>query len=268
MTMPTATPLISFIVINYRSRHLLPECLASLSRGCRTPREVIIVNNDHNPLPRQLFGDAAAIRIIENGRNRGFGAASNRGAASARGAFLCFFNPDARIVGKNFSSILSFFEKDATLGLVGGRLVQKNGAVQPWSAGEEVTPWNIIWNKATSRHMRMPWHSEKNRSVAWISGAAMVIRKEIFDALGGFDERFFLYFEDVDLCRRARDLGKKILYVPSVRIIHHGGGSVKSRAAQKRHYDASQALYFDKHYGMVTTFLLRISRFFYRLFAL
>ncbi|HLB50765.1 MAG TPA: glycosyltransferase family 2 protein [Patescibacteria group bacterium] len=266
MTMSSIAPRISFIIVNYRSRHLLSECLASLSRGCMASYEVIIINNDHEPLSRQLFGDTPAIQIIENGRNCGFGAAINRGAASARGAFLCFFNPDARIAGKNFSSLLSFFEKDDTLGLVGGRLVQKNGAVQPWSAGEEVTLWSTIWHKVTSRQ-HMPWHSEKNRSVAWISGAAMVIRKEIFDVLGGFDERFFLYFEDVDLCRRSRELGKKILYVPSVRIIHHGGGSVKSRVVQRQYYDASQELYFEKHYGIMLAFLLRIIRFFYRLSA-
>lgn len=264
--MPTSASRISFIIVNYRSRHLLAECLASISRGCAVPHEVIIVNNDKNPLPQSVHGDDI-VRVIESENNRGFGAGSNRGAASAQGTFLCFLNPDAHIVGENFSSLLSYFDEDGSVGIVGPRLVRQDGTVQPWSTGEDVTLWSTLWNKRAMWRSHMPWHSAENHPVAWVSGAAMVVRRTVFEALGGFDERFFLYFEDVDLCRRARAIGQKVLHIPLVHVIHRGGGSMENQSIQKQHYDTAQELYFEKHFGPMAKNFLRGIRFFYRLFA-
>ena len=112
--------------------------------------------------------------------------------------------------------IFQEFSKNQQLSALGARLIEEGGGLQEWSAGREITLMDIILNNLGFWRSRKIWESPTAQEAAWVSGAAMLIKKEDFLAIGGFDEKFFLYFEDIDLCRRLRDKGKKIIYYVTI----------------------------------------------------
>jgi len=255
---------LSIIIVNYQSRMYLEKCLASIYAkiSSRVSFEIIIINND---LQEDVVGLEAIfpeVRIIQNSRNNGFGGANNLGAKEMKGEILFFLNPDAEIVSDNISLILKQFRDNPILGVLGSRLIAPNGKVQKWSAGSDVNLWSILKNNLKLSWDKKYWYSQKTSEVSWVAGTALFIRQELFFQLGGFDERFFLYFEDVDFCKRARNLGKKVVYFPQFSILHHGGKSFSLKESQKKSYYQSQDYYFRKHFGFFQSKLLKILRFF------
>jgi len=234
--------MLSIIIVNYKSEKYLGKCVSSIKeRILNVGYEIIIVNNDATDLEAQLPKD---IKLINSGENTGFGAGCNLGAKSARGEIICFLNPDTEIVSNNFSGAICEFTKDNELAIIGSKLISEDGKTQEWIAGEEVTIWSTLMNNFGYKRDKKIWESTVPVKCAWVSGAAMFIRKDIFDKLGGFDEKFFMYFEDIDLCRRARQLSYKVLYFPEFVVKHFGGGSFTSKIKQKKYYHKAQFRYF------------------------
>lgn len=261
--MDTLKNSLSVVIVNYKSEKYLRDCVDSVREKINNDilRDIVIVDNDGNA----DFGDLENIppvRIVRSSKNNGFGSASNLGARNSEGEFLFFLNPDTRIISENISKILLDFEKDHSIGMVGGKLFGNDGRVQEWSAGSEITLNRIILNNLGFIGDRNIWKSENRITVGWVSGTAFMIRKDLFESIGGFDEDFFMYFEDADLCKRVRDLGKAIHFDPSLEIIHHGGASYENEpgSVQKRHYYASQDSYFKKHRHFAEARLLKAFR--------
>ena len=253
--MPNKTKL-SFIIVNYRSERYLKKCVASLFDKIRGVNfEIIIVNNDDN----NLIGIEKA-KIINLKKNVGFGKANNIGAKKASGKFLCFLNPDTIILSKNIGEIIKEFEKDSKIGVIGPRLISEFNETRWWCAGVKATPWDLIRNNLSFRKSRKIWESQMKKEADWVSGAALFILRQLFLKLGGFDENFFLYFEDIDLCRRAKELEKKVIYLPEVKIKHWGGKSNACEKGQKKEYYKSQDYYFKKHYGKLIGELVKVLR--------
>jgi len=200
------------------------------------------------------------IKILTSSQNSGFGSACNLGAKEAHGRYLCFLNPDTEIVSDNFQEIISEFENNEKTGVIGIRLEEENRKIQDWSAGKEINLWDIIGNNLGLKRSKKIWESRKKIECAWVSGACLFIRKDLFEKLNGFDEKFFLYFEDIDLCKRAIDLNYKILYFPKFAIKHFGGKSFGSKKEQKKHYYSSQDYYFKKHFGKIYSLMIKIIR--------
>lgn len=249
-------PQISFIIVNYQSTHYLEKCLGSLlSNSKLIEKEIIIVNNDDSFL--SVEGD---IKVIKSPQNSGFGSACNLGAKEACGKYLCFLNPDTEIISDNFQKIISEFENNEKTGVIGIKLEEENGKTQEWSAGREVNLWDIIGNNLGLKRSKKIWENKTKVECAWVSGACLFIRKELFEKLEGFDEKIFLYFEDIDLCKRAIKLNCKILYFPEIIIKHFGGKSSDSKKEQKKIYYKSQDYYFQKHFGRMQCFLLKTLR--------
>ncbi|MFA4817781.1 MAG: glycosyltransferase family 2 protein [Parcubacteria group bacterium] len=237
-------PKLSIIIVNYQSEKYLAKCIFSIKEKILAVEyEIIVVNNDD--LDIQCPSEA---RLINTGKNIGFGAACNLGARMAQGEILCFLNPDTEIVSENILNLLSEFEKDKKLAIVGPRLVRENGKTQWWCAGEEFTLWRLIKNNIGLIDSKKIWESQKDVAADWVSGAALFVKKEIFEKVEGFDEDFFMYFEDIDLCRRARQLGYKVLYFPKFTIKHFGGKSFLDKKTQKAYYYKSQRRYFRKYF--------------------
>lgn len=239
---------LSFIIVNYQSEKYLAKCISSIKeKFLGVEYEIIVVNNDN--LDIQCLSE---IKIINSGKNIGFGAACNLGAKTAQGEILCFLNPDTEIVSENIQDLLGEFEKDNKLAIIGPRLIvespRRGVSTQEWIAGKEVTILNTLLNNFGYKRDKKIWASESPIECAWVSGAAMFVREDLFQKLGGFDEKFFMYFEDIDLCRRARKLGYKILYFPNFQIKHFGGKSFLDKKTQKRYYYLSQLTYFRKHF--------------------
>ena len=247
---------ISFIIVNYQSERYLKKCVASLFNKIKNINfEIIIVNNDEN----NLTGIEKA-KIINLKKNVGFGKANNIGAKKAAGDFLCFLNPDTIILSENIGEIIKEFKKNSKIGVIGPRLISEFNETQWWCAGVKATPWDLLRNNLGFKKSRKIWESKIKKEADWVSGAALFIPRPLFLKLGGFDEKFFMYFEDIDLCRRTKELGKKIIYFPEVKIKHWGGKSSSCKKKQKKEYYKSQDYYFKKHYGGLVSWIVRALR--------
>lgn len=263
--MPKKTTLqrkISFIIVNYKSAATLRACIASISS--HVPRaweyEVILVNNDRQKISQEVHSTADT--VVDLGRNYGYGYANNRGAEVAQGELICLLNPDTYLLSSIAPILQLFCTRHSDI--VGPQLVTVDHSIQQWSAGTDMTLWELIRSHTGCARSKKVWQAQEVTEADWVSGAALFIRRALFEELQGFDETFFLYWEDIDLCRRARQNDARVLYCPQVQVQHISGASSSDKKQQKRHYDASQDHYFRKHFSPITGSLVRLVRTFYR----
>lgn len=248
---------ISIIIVNYRSRKYLDRCISSVESFLNNvPHEIIIVNNDKEKLSLASNNN---VLIIEKNSNCGFGTANNIGAAKARGGLLWFLNPDTELLSFDYDLIRqSFLNND--IGLVGTGLLTEEKMIQPWSAGFGITPWSIIKSNIGLDKSSSIWNSSLKIEADWVSGCSFLISRILFEKINGFDEDFFMYYEDIDLCRRVKATGKKILLEPSIKILHWSGKSAESERLQKKQYYESQDKYIRKHFGKILQTCIRMLR--------
>lgn len=217
----------SVVIVNWNAGEALTACLASLAADRAAGREVILVDNASSD------GSAAAAqarhpiaRLVDTGRNLGFAAGANAGAAAARGDVLVFLNPDAQVAPGAIALLLDALRTTPGAGIAGGGLVDERGRWQPGAA--RFAPLRHLLLDTTlgrlpGRARRAPYR------VDWVYGTFMAVRRDLFTQLGGFDTRYFLYGEDLDLCYRATRLGLRTLHVPSARAVHTGALSAGAR---------------------------------------
>ena len=256
IVMPKETTLLTVSIVNYRSADLLPACLASLRRYLRLPYEVIIVQHSDEEIS---VPENMPVRIVKQ-ENRGFGAGHNRAARLARGKYLFFLNPDTELI-MSIDPLLELM-RNRNIGVCAPELLTADGRPQKYASGRDVTLFSLLREKFAPA---APPRRGGRTVVDWVSGAAMLVRRAEFLALGMFDENFFLYFEDADLCRRFRQTGQKVVFDSTVRLRHIGGRSFSDRRGQKKHYDLSQDLYLRKYSSRATALLAAALRKIYRL---
>lgn len=254
------SPKISIVFVNYRSALYLKSALASLFafEPVADFFEVIVVNNDADEsVLLQALKQEYSFSLIESGGNLGFGRGNNLGVKEARGDILAFINPDILWTGAHLEKIASLFDADQAVGIVGMTLLNEDEEPEMWSAGQAPSlfslahnnllgaGWTHLW-RYVWRFGQAPTEDPSSSSLDWVSGGGLCIRKDVFSAIGGFDERFFLYFEDVDLCTEVRLRGFSVVRRTDLPLIHLGGKSSPSTRLQKKHFYASQKQYFDK----------------------
>lgn len=243
-------PDISFIFVNFRSAELLRQSLSSVYQmACRqaVPAEYIVVNNDsaEQATVDSLGAHEASPHIIHRAINEGFGRANNVGARLAAGEVLFFINPDTEMVKGDFPALLAAF-RTRPKALYGMALSQATGEREAWSAGAFPSLSRVMLSYAAPEFLPHPWLAQGIERSDWVSGAALAIRREFFHSIGGFDEVFFLYFEDVDLARRATEAGGWVGVYPFIEFRHAGGQSHKTFREKKQAYYAGQRQYFRK----------------------
>ncbi|MAE72203.1 MAG: hypothetical protein CME06_17250 [Gemmatimonadetes bacterium] len=225
-------PTVTVIVVALGARASLKRALASIPEGC----EVIVVDHGH-PLGRPVVeGDLPrGARLVRADRNRGFGAGCNEGARLAGGELLLLLNPDAELEPGAVETLVARIERDEAIGVVGGRLLRPDGSDE-LSFGRRPRPWDllVIALRLDGFARLFPWLGSFRMAAAdrsapaaphWVSGALLLIPATIFRRVAGFDERFFMYCEDVYLCERVRASGSEVAYEPSARAHHRGGGT-------------------------------------------
>lgn len=260
-----ANPHISLIFVNYRSARHLSDALESLSSLERETDlfEVIVVNNDPSESTRlEEIRQTFPFLLIESGENIGFGGGNNLGARSANGKILGFINPDVLWTGAHLQKITRFFDENQKIGILGMALLDADNRPEAWSAGFEPSLATLFRNNIFPAKQAL-WDKEGLSFPDWVSGGALFIRSGLFSAIGGFDERFFLYFEDVDLCTEARKRGFAVARHSSFPLIHLGGRSRRSLCLQKRHFYDSQKKYFGKRRPRWESKALACLRFFF-----
>jgi GT2 family glycosyltransferase len=251
-------------IVNYRSRHYLRECLFSIRENMPLgiEAEIIIINNDEQKLENFDLESAGAVpvRKIELQKNIGFGKAHNRAFRDSRGEYILFLNPDTKILPGALEKILCLFSENEKIGVASPLLVDLAGKIQPDIFGSRRTPFSIIAEKFFAQKKQGILRDKDIFEVDWVSGGAMLVRRSILEAVGGFDENFFMYFEDLDFCLRAKKAGCKVVAVPSARIFHESGKSFESEREKKKYYYASQDYYLRKHFGLIWSGALRLLR--------
>jgi hypothetical protein len=252
---------ISAILVNHNGRAHIGPCLKALASELPSGGEIIVVDNaSTDGSPEYIAAEFPAVKLIAGGSNPGFGAANNRGAAAAAGRGFLFLNTDTVVGPGSIGRLRAALDGSPGTGAVGPALVHPDGSYQVsfgrWVGflGQLVqkTVLNPYWKRALGRRVR-PLRP------GWLSAACCLVRREAFEAAGGFDETFFLYFEDIDLCRRIRREGWRLLFEPRARVVHIGGGSTAARPAEARfEYRRGQLRYYTKHAPALSRFFLRL----------
>lgn len=255
-------PELSVILVSHNDRRHLEPCLDSLALACRKMEaEVVVVDNcSSDGSPKIVKEKFPWVRLLENARNVGFAKACNAGVASTRGAFVLFLNTDTTVNRGALDMLLTEMRTNPEAGGVGPALERQEGGFQV-SFGKSVDFFSafiqkLLLNPYFTRKLKK---DKKRREVGWLSAACLLTRRKVLEETGPFDERFFLYFEDIDLCYRIREKGWKLFFLPVARMTHSGGGSTSSvKALSRYHYRKSQVLFYKKHNSGLSLFFLRL----------
>jgi GT2 family glycosyltransferase len=242
------------VIVSYNSAGTLRACVEPLTAlpGVR----VTVVDNDSPDDSLATIADLPA-DTLASGRNGGFGFGSNLGAARGSAPLILFLNPDARLEPGALDALRRTLAEHPDVALAGPAIRDEQGELQ--YTQRNFPRLRSTWSQALFLHRVAPtaaWTDEVIRdpeqygranAPQWLSGACMLVRRSAFEAIGGFDERFFLYCEDIDLCRRLRAAGHELRYVPDAAVRHVGGASAP-RVTTNRIYAQSRVRYARKHY--------------------
>lgn len=259
--LPRERPELSVIIVNYNDCAHLPACLSSLKIALSSlSAEVILVDNQSGDgSPSLVRSSFPWVRLIENDQNVGYPRANNIGFRQSQGEYVLFLNTDTIMPATALASLLTEIKARPEIGAVGPALVQENGRFQV-SFGKTVGIFSEIRQKLIlNPYFRIALrYSRKPRAVGWLSGACLLAKRAALEAAGLFDEAFFIYFEDIDLCQRISGQGFKLVFVPAVKVSHAGGAATSSRRWQSRlEYRRSQLHFYKKHNSRLSSRLLR-----------
>ena len=211
-------PEISISIVSHQQAALVKDLLADLQAHCVTPIEVILTLNVPETLPFDPAGFGFPVALISNHHAKGFAANHNAAFAIARAEYFCVMNPDVRLAQDPFP-MLQRVLSDSTIGVVAPLILSPAGAIED-SARRFPTPGSIL-RKVFCKRPAVDYQIEDATAFPdWVAGMFMVFRSEIYRRVGGFDEGYFLYYEDVDLCWRLRRQGYAVALLPAVRVIH------------------------------------------------
>lgn len=253
---------VSIIIVNWNTRDLLAGCLRSVYDTVRDLSfEVLVVDNASSDGSAQMVRERfPLVRLIENVENVGFAAANNLAMAQAQGRYILLLNSDASLPSGALDRLIAFADARPRAGVVGVQLVNADGSFQaawnrfPTPLTMLLEPWGIVqWVTRNPYYPSCPpGQAAHVQQCDWVGGACLLARAEAVAQVGLLDERFFMYSEEMDWCRRMRFAGWEIWYTPDVRVVHLGGGSAaRFSYAQLSRLYRSKAVYAEKHFGRV-----------------
>ncbi|MEP1062456.1 MULTISPECIES: glycosyltransferase family 2 protein [Cyanophyceae] len=258
---------VSIILVNYNGAEVVLDCLRSLLQFLHTvPYEIIVVDNASTDSSAALIAQHfPTVKLIIQAENRGFGAGNNVGATEAKGEFLFLLNTDTLLTSDVLPPLIMLMKEYPSVGIIGTKLLNADGTLQ-LSVADEIS---IFGEYNTLKQLKQYTDPQQRdaieqrfqhvQTVDIVIGAAFFIRRSLFETLSGFDETFFMYFEESDLCQRSRDRGWQVLYTPDVPIIHLGGYSVGKVSDRMRlEYRWSQIYYYQKHRPLWEQVVLRV----------
>jgi N-acetylglucosaminyl-diphospho-decaprenol L-rhamnosyltransferase len=253
--------MLSVIIVNFNSGGLLVRCLDSLCQNlAMVDHEVCIVDNastDGSAEEAARFSDVVLVQLPTNG---GFSHGVNVGLARTRGEVVMWLNPDTELLDPGIGELVSRLDRDPRVGILGPQIVSPDGGVQlscrSWPTYKTAlfNRYSLLTrlfpdNPHSREYLELNWDHASAKEVDWVSGCCLVHRRRVAEEIGGLDEAFFMYCEDVDFCRRARSAGWLTLYEPAMRVLHHIAGSTRSerrRMIIERH--RSMWRYYRKHF--------------------
>lgn len=252
---------VSVVVVNWNAGEQLNECIESVQTYAGNQLDsIVIVDNGSTDGSADAFDTARNLSIIRAGKNLGFGKACNLGATKNRSEFLLFLNPDAKLFPGTLPAALSFMSQpeNAHIGICGVQLVDNSGHVArsctrfPTVSAFVAGSLGIDRRFPKAGHFMTEWDHAETRLVDHVIGAFFLIRRELFEEVGGFDERFFVYLEDLDFSLRASKAGWKTVFLAEAKAFHAGGGTSQQVKARRLFYATrSKILYSFKHFNAI-----------------
>jgi len=262
------TVVLSIIIVHYKTRELTLQCLRSIREfKPRVPHEILLIDNgSQDGIGETVVKDFPEVRFIETGRNNGFSQANNLGIVNAYGKFLLLLNSDTKIIEPVFDRLVQAMDSHPDAGGIGPQHVGGDGRHQV-SYGKfpdlfteilrKIVAYRIALDDPNIRGYLTQFCSTE-QEVDWLSGSCLLLRREALRQAGLLDESFFMYFEDIDLCKRIRDRGWKNVFCPMSKILHYSGQSVKENIlAGLVAYRQSQIYFARKHYGRKGDYIVR-----------
>lgn len=266
---------LSIIIINWNSRDFLRDCLASIEQNRPPfPHEVIVIDNaSYDGAAEMVQRDFPEVRFLQSADNLGFARGNNAAAAAATSRVLLFLNPDTKVLGNVLAGMVQCLDSLSDSGILGCRILNADGTVQTTAIQAFPTLLNQLLDAEAFR-ARFPrsrlwgiaplFSTDKTPvPVDMVSGACLMIRRDVFDRIGGFSSDYFMYSEDVDICKKAKDAGWKSYYLPTASIIHYNGQSTKKQPSYFSCivHQQSRFSYFKKMRGHFYACCFRATQF-------
>lgn len=260
---------LSVIILNYNVRYFLELCVLSVQQAIQyLDAEIIVVDNnssdDSCAMMKQRFPN---IKLIENKENSGFPKGNNIGVEQAKGEYICILNPDTVVAEDTFKKVLAFAEKQSDLGIVGCKLIDGTGNFLPESKRGIPTPWvaftkifglykffpdSPLFNRYYAQHL----NENQTGKVEILVGAFMVMKRELYIEIGGFDEKCFMYSDDIDLSYMALQKGKSNYYFHETSVIHYKGESTVKDGTYMKRFQEAMNFFYRKHFKVSVFFSL------------
>lgn len=267
-----AKPVVSVCIVSYNTLQLLVRCLESVSRESDGLEcEVILVDNastdDSAAQVARRFPD---VQLVGNPTNQGYTRAMNQALRRARGDYVLLLNPDAQLLHGALAALIGALEQHPDWGAVGARLENPDGTLQVTGSRFPSQLYLLLEalglnarfprNPVRTHHTYAKWKRNSERIVEALSGACLLVRRSVVAAVGLLDERFMMYKEELDWCKRMHAQGWRVGYVPAARALHYGQQSARQlqEAERAQLYWSSQVRYADKYYGIWMAWMMRM----------
>jgi len=253
---------LTIVIVNFNSGSHLGACLRSIADHAPGTGVIVVDNASTDGSDRAAEGDHAGVTLIRNQRNVGFATAVNRGVRASQTPLIMLLNPDCVLQGGLVDALVADLDAHPDCAIVAPAIYNEDGSLQGNVRGDP-TIWTGLFGRSTLMTRLFPRSQLARRNVPtsgqltaidggiradWVSGACVLVRRQAFDEVGGLDERYFLYWEDADLCRRLRHKGYTTRYVPAGRVVHRvGGSSATVRGLAIRAFHQSAYTYYATH---------------------
>ncbi len=251
---------VSIIIVNYRVPKLLKACLESIKANVKAECEVIVTDNASNDGSVEMIrNEFPWVKLIANPTNDGFAAGNNLALPKATGQYVFYLNPDAEVIGDAVDKLVRYLDTHKTVGLVAPKLINTDGSLQK-SVHKYYSFWDTLIDNRLFPYVFKNakwfqkinyafWLHNEERDIDWAKGAALMVRKSILDELGAFDEQFWIYGEEIDLCYRIKHAGWNVRFYPYAVIRHHEKQSSRQHSTIMfiQNYK-SLYLFIKKHY--------------------
>ncbi len=264
---------LSIVIVSWNVRDLLRQCLASLLTASdqqpATDIELIVVDNASTDGSAAMVRDEfPAVRLIASDTNLGYPGGNNAGLRVAQGRYVMILNPDTEVRPGALAALVAYADANPDVGVVGPQLLNPDGSVQSsrrrfptFATALFESTWlqPIAPRRLLERYYVLDQPDDATLDVDWVDGAALMARREAVEQVGLLDEGFFMYSEELDWCRRFRQAGWRVVYLPEAKVVHHRGkSSDQVVAARHIHFNTSKVRYFRKYHGPIVAEVLRL----------
>lgn len=261
---------LSVIIVSWNVRELLRRSLLSLAphRDAIATQVIVVDSASGDGSAEMVAADFPWVELVASTENVGFPAANNIGLERARGRYILLLNPDTEVVGDALAALLAYLQANPGVGLAGPQLLNPDGSLQSSrrrfptvATGFFESTWlqPLAPRRLLARYYAEDLPDDETSDVDWVTGAAMMVRRQVVEQVGGLDPGYFMYSEELDWCRRIRAAGWRVVYFPAAQIIHHSGKS-SEQAVTARHINFQRAKlrYYRKYHGGAAALLLRL----------